>query len=455
MEDPARTQDILGQLPILKAYNHILLGFALSEDTSRESVVQALSAAALQLTTSIPWIGGKVVNVGSGPGNTGLFRSVPCELFAPPNSILRVKDATADYPSYDEIMSAKGPISMLDGSIIAPKPAFPVSYVDSESDPAPALLIQATFLKGGVLLDFAAQHNLSDGGGVIQMINLFATTLRGEKTPEKAIVQANRDRRDVIRLLDPAEPMLDHSHLVRPPPSTIPANPVVSPDNFIWQYFRFSASTLGALKDIASSPADFDPSVKFISTDDALCAFLWQRIATVRLRRRQTPDDLCKMTRAVDIRRTLNVPSEYMGVMVYNVSGRLPLGQLVTASLARAASELRKALNSIDEYAVRSFATFVARQPDKSTLAYAGKFNPDVDMGVSSMASVPLYRANFGPLGAPGLVRRPNFAPVMSTIYVMPQTVKGDVDVLICLTREDIGALREDPEWTAYAEYIG
>lgn len=339
---------------------------------------------------------------------------------------------------------------MLNGDIVAPRNAFPLSYQESESDPAPSLLVQASFLTGGVLLDFAAQHNMSDGGGVLQMIHLLSLALQGKEFPAAAIEHANRDRRTVIPLLKPNEPMRDHSHLIRPPPPAIRPTP---PSPFTWCIFQFPGAKLAALKDEASRPEYL--TVPFISRDDALCAFLWQRIASVRLQRRQTPDDRCKFTRAVDIRRTIGCPSEYMGVMVCNASSWSTFQEVTTSSLGAVASTLRKSLNEIDEYTVRSFATFVSKQQDRSNIAYAGQFNPDTDLGTSSMAAVPLYSARFGPLGQPGLVRRPTFTPLMSTIYAMPQTVTGDVDVLVCLSGQDIAALRADPEWTANVEYVG
>ncbi|KAE8552432.1 hypothetical protein EYB25_006326 [Talaromyces marneffei] len=195
MYDPLRTQDVLGQLPLLKAYNHIMVGFSLQDTVNRDEIIQALEFATLKLTTAIPWLGGKVVNVGSGPDSSGLFQSVPCEEFSPPNSILRVKDCTDLLPPYPEIVAAKGPASMLDGAVLGPKNAFPLSYEDSETDPAPALLIQASFLKEGLILDMAAQHNMSDGGGILAMLNIIATALRGQEIPTSTIEAANLDRR--------------------------------------------------------------------------------------------------------------------------------------------------------------------------------------------------------------------------------------------------------------------
>jgi hypothetical protein len=450
MYDPARTQDVLGQLPLLKAYNHIMVGFPLQDSSNRDEIIQALESAVLKLTTAIPWLGGKVVNVGSGPDSSGLFQSIPCEEFSPPNSILRVKDCTDLLPPYPEIVAAKGPASMLDGAVIGPKNAFPVSYEDSETDPAPALLIQASFLKGGLILDMAAQHNMSDGGGILAMLNVIATALRGQEITASTIEAANLDRRTVIPLLGPEEPLIDHSHLIRPPPPAVRPPP---PSPLTWCFFRFSAEKLNAIKTEASDPAHL--TVPFISRDDALCAFLWKRITAVRLRRRQTPDDMSKFTRAVDIRKIMGIPFDYMGVSVSNTSTWLSFQQVTSLPLASVASELRKTLNEIDVNFVRSFTTFVSRQKDKRNIAYAGKFNPDTDMGTSSMASVPLYKANFGLLGQPTLARRPTFAPIPSTIYVMPQTLQGDVDALVCLGEAEIAALRNDPEWASSVEYIG
>ncbi|EED22649.1 trichothecene 3-O-acetyltransferase, putative [Talaromyces stipitatus ATCC 10500] len=433
MYDPALTQDVLGQLPLLKAYNHIMVGFPLHDTSNREEIIQSLESAALKLTAAIPWLGGKVVNVGSGPESSGHFQSVPYLL-----------------PPYQEIVAAKGPASMLDGAVIGPKNAFPASYEESETDPAPALLIQASFLTGGLVLDFAAQHNMSDGGGVLAMLNVIATALRGQEIPASTIEAANLDRRTVIPLLGPEEPLLDHSHLIRPPPPAV-RRPL--PSLLAWCFFRFSSEKLNAIKTEASNPAHL--TVPFISRDDALCAFLWKRITSVRLRRRNTPDDLSKFTRAVDIRKTMGIPFDYMGVSVTNATTWLSFQELIDLPLAAVASELRKTLNQIDAEFVRSFTTFVSRQNDKRNIAYAGKFNADTDMGTSSMASVPLYKANFGPLGEPTLVRRPTFAPIPSTIYVMPQTLDGDVDALFCLGEADIAALRDDPEWNSSVEYIG
>ncbi|RAL09580.1 uncharacterized protein BO97DRAFT_427216 [Aspergillus homomorphus CBS 101889] len=105
---------------------------------------------------------------------------------------------------------------------------------------------------------------------------------------------------------------------------------------------------------------------------------------------------------------------------------------------------------------IRSFATRITTQQDRSRISYGGDFDPQTDIGSSSWADVQLYRVAFGPLlGKPALVRRPDFAPLKSDIYFMPRTEEGDVDALLCMTEEDFAGLDVDPEWRRYADCIG
>jgi len=112
-------QDVIGQLPILKTYNHGTLGFEVADGTHRGSIVEALQAAADKLTASFPWLGGAVINEGSGPGNSGLFMTVPWPASASsPNSIVRVKDCTDTLPSFADMVRAGAPCLMIDGKLV-------------------------------------------------------------------------------------------------------------------------------------------------------------------------------------------------------------------------------------------------------------------------------------------------------------------------------------------------
>lgn len=456
MCDFSRYQDVIGQLPLLKSYSHLCLSFPIEDSSPRDEIANKLQAAALKLTTAIPLLAGKVISQGRGPGNSGHFKAVPCSLWTSPNTIVRFKDCSDVCPSHDELVKAKGPVTMLGGDILCPRKAFPASYEETDSDPAPVVAIQANFIKGGLLLDCAAQHNMIDMSGIEQVLRLLATLMRGEEIPPLAIEQGNRDRRNMIPLLKSTEPLRDHSHLRRAKPGE-KQTALVEPDSpYRWCNFRFSSASQARLKALASKPSEHNSAVSFISTNDALSAFCWQRIITARQHRRRSPTTISKFCRAVDCRRALGVPKEYMGHMVQIATSYLTFQELETLPLAAVASVLRESVNDVNnEYTVRSWTTLIANEPDKSTIVFGGKFNPDTDVGSSSWAHVNLCREEFGTLGKPSLIRRPNFIPLRSDVYFLPHTEAGDIDALVCVNELDFEALTVDGEWNTYTEYIG
>ncbi|KAL2871254.1 putative trichothecene 3-O-acetyltransferase [Aspergillus lucknowensis] len=465
MFDLSQIQDDIGQLARLKTYTHLLVCFPLAEDKSKEEITTALHAAGGKLAAAFPWLVAKVVHEGRKPGNSGSFRLAPCPEFQQAsnnNGLVIVKDLSGtSIPPFAEIRQARGPSYMLDGKLLGPVVAFPESYQESDEDPARVFVIQASFIRGGILLDAAAQHNFIDGGGLFQCMQLFAKALRGETFSDVEVEQGNRDRRSLIPLLGPGEPMLDHSHL-RCPPAT--AGPSSSSDSLpprapaAWHFFRVPALNVSKIKAQANSDLRADPNetTPFVSTNDALSAFLWKRLSAVRLARNNNPAELTKFSRALDARRAMGVPPEYMGQMGYNATTRVSFGELDAMSLGSAAALLRAEVQERNNaYSIRSWATFIAGTADKATIMFAGKFNPDTDIGVSSLAHVELYTCGFGPLGKPELVRRPNFRPLEGCVYFWSRTAGGDIDVLACLNEMDIKGLREDVEWKGNTEYIG
>ncbi|PYH98417.1 trichothecene biosynthesis acetyltransferase [Aspergillus ellipticus CBS 707.79] len=451
-EDLSRYEDILGQLPMLQVYSHIMMPFAIPAGVSRDAVIHDLEAAMRQIRAHVPWMAGKVVNVGKGPGHSGRYIVVPCP---PPERLVEGRDVAHAFPPYHEIQRRKCPNAMLDSRLLAPTTAFPQRFDDSDADPARVIRLQASFVEGGVFLDFVTHHNMTDGGGILGFARLVAMAMRGEAFADSLLEQINRDRRHLIPLLGPDEPLLDHSHHLRPPITD--ARPVVRPDPARWHIQRFTAAKLAQLKALASHPTHRDPDVPFITTDDAASAFCWKKLTTGRHRRRNTPDTRSRFSRAIDGRKVLGIPGEYMGDLVHNVTTWLSFRELVELPLADIAQHMRRELNRANTaYHVRSFATFIAQEPDKSTIAYGGTFDPDTDVGSSSVMRVDMFPV-FGKLGRPDFVRRPNFPgnPFPSLIYFFPQNPQGDCDSPMCLTEADLEALQADPEWAEMVEYIG
>ena len=365
-----------------------------------------------------------------------------------------MKDCTDLCPSHDEILRAQGPASMLDGGIICPVPGFPLTYDEAKIGPAPAVVVQVNWIKGGLLLTFSNQHNVMDATGMFQFIALLSLAMRGEEIPASAVEQGNRDRKTVVPLLDPNEPMRDHNFLrAKGPPPTGPPPPPKNPAS--WAYFRFLKKSIPKIKARATDPDGFDKSVPFISSNDAVSAFYWKRLATARVKTGQDPTAVSKFARAIDGRTAMGVSTEYMGQFVYFSATWLSYQELADLPLSTIASKMRKNLNEVNnEHSIRSYATFIAGIPDKLTLAYGGPFNRETDIGSSSMAQAAVV-LNFGILGVPEVIRRPSLAPIPGTLYFYPPEGTGDLNLLVCLNKQELEALRTDEEWGPCTEFIG
>ena len=454
MLDESRYQDVMGQYPQLKTYNHGTALFSMAEGTSRESIIEAMETATAKIISKIPWLADQVIHEGKEPGNTGTFKLAPWPTNAPPNTLLRVKDCTELCPSHDEILQAKGPTSMLDGKIICPFPGFPFTY-DETIGPAPAVVMQVNWIKGGLLLTFSNQHNVMDATGMFQFIALLSTVMRGKEISQSAIEQGNRDRKTVVPLLGAGENVRDHSHFLIPQTSQsaqVAAKPMLQAS---WAYFRLFKKSVPKIKALATEPEGFDKAVPFVSSNDAVSAFYWKRLATARVRNGQDPMALSKFSRAIDARTAVGVSIEYMGQMVYFSATWMTYKDLVDLPLSTITCRMRKNLNEVNnEWSVRSYATFIAGIPDKMKLAYGGPFNRETDIGASSMAQAAVV-LNFGILGVPKVIRRPALAPIPGTLYFYPPEASGDLNLLVCLNKQDLEAMKDDPQWSACVEYIG
>ncbi|KAL4990835.1 transferase family-domain-containing protein [Aspergillus falconensis] len=465
-----RYQDILGQLPMLQVYAHVLYFFP-TPSCSRQELVDTLSAAITKVRQAVPWMGARVVNTGRIPGrSSGLYRVVACE---PPSPPIVVKDVQSQAPSYSAFAARSAPLSMIDASLFTPVPGFPTQFEDSDEDPAHVVRLQVSFIAGGVVLDFVTHHNMVDAGGHFGFVRLMAMALRGEEFPAALLKEVNRDRRPGILfpLLGPDEPMLDHSHHRRRPITA--ADPLVQTAKAARTHiFRFTGDKLRQLKELASQAEGFDRTVPYITTDDALSAFCWQRVLRARLRLHTRSDSRSisgetpsRFSRTVDGRRALGLSPDYMGDVIHNIATTLPVATVASAPLSTLACALRSRIlaanaNNSSGYHIRSFATFIANEPDKSTITYGGEFNPVTDFSVSSiLARRGEMFVDFGVLGRPGFVRRPPSVTFVGVGVFFPSS--GDLgngegcDASIGLTDEEFGILEEDEVWRGVVRYIG
>ncbi|PVH94012.1 hypothetical protein DM02DRAFT_732772 [Periconia macrospinosa] len=448
-------QDVVSQFPFLNGYSHIVFLFEPAPDVSKDTILSTLANGLEKLTTQIPWLAGQVLHTPGPPGTSGHYALAPWPTDAKKNDMLRSNDCESLMPPLSRILRAGAPMSMLDAKVLTPFPSLPVPH--GLEPPLPVLQLQVNFLSGGIILNMSTHHMVIDGTGIVQIMRHLSTTLQGGTISPSDVVEANRDRRRVVPLIPSGEPVKDHSFL-RAPPGHITKPPSSPPK---WCCFKLPVTAIPALEKLAA-PAQQPAVQQSLSDNDILSAFCWQRITAVRLARGGgfAPSTPTKMTRAIDARAAMGVPLSYMGHLTYFSSSQLPMEAVASQPLWTIAQTLRRDLTAANTpWAIRSYATFLSREPDRSRLVYAGVRNLDTDLGTTAFtASQEMRREDessaiprhFGPvLGLLRYTRRPDTSPMPGGITVCP-VEGGAVPLLLCMPEVDLEGLQKDALWRRF-----
>ena len=449
--------DIMGQQPGLQIYTQICLCFSVTDAASSHSaIISTLTSGLERLSASFPWIAGQVVNEDSSEGNSGIFKIKP--LLNIPRLV--VKDLRNEFsaPTMEALRQASFPISMLDEDIVAPRKTLPS---DAErADSAPVFLLQANFVTGGLVLTILGHHMAMDMTGQGQMMHLLSKACRNEPFTSEELSSGNVPRHNMIPLLEEdydtekSRSELADSIKQPTPPQSADNPPPPPPPKATWSSFIFSPTSLTALKSLANQSI----TTSYISTDDALTAFIWQSVIRARVSR-LFPTNPCTLTRAIDARPYLSVSNTYPGLLQNLTYHKSTVQALATAPLGSIASQLRAALapsTSTITHDIRALATLLSRSPDKGSVSFAASLDLSVDVMVSSWAKVDAYALDFGlGCGKPEAVRRPRLDSVESLVYLLPKPADGEIAVAICLRDEDLVRLRADEVFGEFARHVG
>ncbi|KFG83046.1 putative trichothecene 3-O-acetyltransferase [Metarhizium anisopliae] len=412
--------DIFGQQPRLNIHTQICLCFAMPSHVAQSAIVSTLTSGLERLSASFPWVAGQVVVEGASAGNTGVFkikelRDIP---------YLAVKDLGTDVsaPTMARLRQANFPMGMLNESVMAPRHTFPTADDMSRNDPgSPVFLVQANFIVGGLVLTFLGQHQAMDMTGQGQMMRLLSKACHGESFTSDEKFSGNLPRQTVVPLLDNYHggPELAR-HLATPAtaPNRNGLDDAGEPARIVWESFSLDPTSLASIKSIAVKTLPSGSS--YVSTDDALSAFIWQSIMRARLPR--LPPD-------------------------------------TETTFARAHPGCEPPWNpdtTILPFHTRALATYLHGQADKSHVSPVSSLRVPVDVIVSSWAKTDSYALDFNlGLGNPEAVRRPWFTPLQSFVYFMPRKGDGEMALAVCLAEEDMERLKADEQFTTYAMHGG
>ncbi|KAF2725166.1 hypothetical protein K431DRAFT_281132 [Polychaeton citri CBS 116435] len=443
--------DILGQQPLLRIYTQISLCYSVQDGLAHSRVVDTLTNGLERLSSSFPWVAGQVHGENISNGNTGIFKIKPLERVAG----LIVKDYRNDHsvPSYESLKQSGFPMSMLDENLIAPRNTLPKP--EEFNMDSPVFLVQANFIEGGLILTFNGQHQAMDMTGQGQVISLLSKACNNVAFTASELETGNLARRNLVPHLDesyvPGAELLPQ--LVKPPKDGEPAP--APPPKSTWTSYLFSPSSLSALK--AKATETLPAASSFISTDDALSAFIWQAIARARLPRIGS-GATSTFARAVDARRYLSVPSTYTGLLQNMAYSTIKAEDLSKDPLGTVASKLRAAVDpktSDVAYRTRALATHMYRSSDKTSINFTATIDTSTDIMLSSWAKLDCYDLDFGlGLGKPECVRRPQMVAYPGLLYLLPKARNGEIGLAICLSDGDLARLREDTEFAEYGKEV-
>lgn len=411
------------------------------------SRVEILKSGFKKLASSFPWIAGSVVHQDS------TFMIDTARRTMNP-SALHTMHADEDWPyNWDDVHRTGFPFSVLDERRLAQK-GTRITEADLEHG-LPVFPIQINVVPGGILLTFQAQHGAMDMTGLIQMIRLLAAACQGESFAPEEVRIGNMSRVDLIPLLSDAEyqeARRDTKSRSSKANSTQPASSPSVAGQLTWSYFRFEASTLAELKSEANQSV---LSGAFVSTDDVLSALVWQAITRARLEGSRFPNHMnTALSRNVDVRKALDIPPTYPGLMVRSADHTCLVKALLVKSLGSIALELRSCLDPATlKQSARLAATQISRGDPSAS---HGASNPALDVRLSSWAKEQCYDLDFG-FGKPVAVRRPAFTEGAreGLVYFLPKESNGDILVGICLGKQDMDRLRALDVMKSYAHYVG
>lgn len=448
MEDDS-ILDIFGQ-QILPIYTQICFGFPVTDDQSYSRIFKTLEAALERLYTQFPWLAGCVVNDETTADSTGAFKIRT----QGENPRLFAKNVRHDssFPSMEALRLAGFPVGALDEDILAPRKTL---METDDSSPPEVFLVQTTLITGGILLTFLGHHQAMDGIGQDQIVRLFSKASRNEEFTDEERSVVNLAAGNNIPLLEALSELphaLDHQ-IVDKQNVPLQSNSQPAPD-CIWAYFSFSKTSLEALKAIVIQ----DSLAKFLSTDDALSAFIWKSVTTARLAH-LPPTTPSTFARAVDVRSLLSIPRLHPGFVQNMTYNTFTFQELTSMPLGVLASHLRSKVDprtSTLAHDTRALATFLSRTADKSCVSFAATMRGASDIFFSSWAKMKSYEYDFGAgLGRAEVVRRTRSRNMTEGLmYLMPKSPSGEIGLVACLSEEDMAALRRSDGFLEFAEYI-
>lgn len=300
----------------------------------------------------------------------------------------------------------------------------------------PIFTVQHTrFACGGVALGVRQHHITGDAEGFFQLVNDLAELYRTSSLAHPPHIRSH------LSELTPEEraaglDLKQSEYYVEERPA-FTSYSVAAPNT--GRFLRFSGSELSALKARATDPS----SDGWVSTFDALCAHLYQRVYRARLKLRAHDPTLPEMSppdflTPVNLRSRIGLPPRYFPNALHCQYTSLSHETLANGPLwqvAKALHDLTRTPSTTSKEEVDRTYRWVAAQPEKRKIKQGFRYGSGLLM-LSQWNKMDMYAGSVFDV-APVLVAPP-FTPISlldGLGYFIPTREQGDdIDVALSLS---------------------
>jgi shikimate O-hydroxycinnamoyltransferase len=323
---------------------------------------------------------------------------------------------------------------------------LPFRVVDRDQ---PLLTVKLTHMAGGgSVLGVAINHSITDGAGLLALLENWSHEHRGLEYPPPC-----EDRRLLDNLGEGAPPaaLLDNGRFAvarRGAKLAFVARLITSTGRLSTVTVHFTPGEIDAMK--AAATAELLGTGRWVSANDAFTAHLWQVLGELRARPGGSAE---KLGLVVGLRSVFGdtLPPGYWGNPITNAQITMTADELRTRSLAAVAEAVRGGLGPDAPAVVRDEIAFLAAQREAGRSARVMSRTAfdtfDNTVGINNRSRFPYYRIDLGE-GAPFRADFPAI-PVPWMLDIMPTpTEDGGRLVHMRLPRAQADALREQP-WQA------
>ncbi|OTB04037.1 hypothetical protein M426DRAFT_321123 [Hypoxylon sp. CI-4A] len=457
-------------------FSSLIFTFRLKPGVTHDRVLEILRASLQSASDELPLFRRRVYAIPPSEENKTVGRLEAREHAAWTPEVMR-NDLSDEWPDYDELMDEGLPQDMLDGAVLLPSGR---ARIDLEEG-TPMLIAQANYVEGGLLLGVSMFHPLVDGMSAALLLRVWAKHMRIQQGEAPAALEIPADCTNYDLLVDvwknagaPVAKGTPEEWRVLgllPPGSEEP--PRGTPPPMRTSIFYISAPAFSKLTAVAAA-ANAKDSDAAATANDALMALLWRCV--MRARKTAAPEKPCYSApdAIAELDTTLNgrvlfddaLPWQYMGTLVYIVTTRLPVAELIApeTTLASVVNAVRRAVAGITrEKALGVYGLAATKLPGYTaeTLRWPFATFEGAEACFSSWLSLPIMDMGFGGQvfangGIPDYVRpeRRMLDMVCRNCNILPLRLEGGAEVLLSLTVEEMEILERDPEFGEFAQLL-